>query len=236
MNTNQIAHVAALIGEPARTAMLVALMDGRALTANELAAAANIGAATASRHLGLLVEAGLLRMEAQGRHRYHRLASHDVARVLEGIMQLGTQKPRPVATGPRDASMRLARTCYDHLAGRIAVAMAQKLVDDGAVVIEDDTAQVTDGAAKVLTPLGITRDMLQADGGARRPACRPCLDWGERRMHLAGRFGALMCSHCIEQGWLARKPKSRALDLTPAGAKALRNWMGLQRWGDVAGQ
>ena len=238
MNTNQIAHVAALIGEPARTAMLVALMDGRALTAHELASAAGIGAAAASRHLGLLVEAGLLGVAQQGRHRYHRLASPEVARVIESIMQLGAQQlpsPRRVVTGPRDAQMRLARTCYDHLAGRIAVAIAGKLVDEGAVVIEDDTAQVTDRAAAVLAPLGITRAMLQGDdaGGSRRPGCRACLDWGGRRMHLAGRFGALVCSHCLQQGWLLRKPKSRALEVTPAGAKKLRDWMGLERWGEV---
>src|SRR5690606_12757303 len=131
MNTNQVARIAALVGEPARANMLLALMDGRALTANELAAAAHVGAATASRHLAQLVEGGLLRVNAQGRHRYHRLASAEVARVLEGIMQLAVAAapPRPVATGPRDATMRFARTCYDHLAGRLAVAIADRLVE-----------------------------------------------------------------------------------------------------------
>lgn len=122
MNTNQIARVAALVGEPARAAMLVALMDGRALTAGELAQAAGISAATASRHLALMVESGLLTPERQGRHHYHRLASPDVARLLEGLMQLATASPAPsarVSTGPRDAAMRTARTCYDHIAGRL---------------------------------------------------------------------------------------------------------------------
>lgn len=235
MNTNQVARVAALVGEPARTGMLLALMDGRALTAAELAAAGHIGAAAASRHLALLVEGGLLRVERQGRHRYHRIATAEVARVLEGIMQLAaasTPSPRKVVTGPRDARMRLARTCYDHLAGRIAVACAQRLVEDGAVVIEDDTAQVTQRAVPALARLGLAIEPLQ-DGTGKRPVCRPCLDWGERRMHLAGPLGALLCSHCMEQGWLLRRSGSRALDVTPRGAAALRDWLGAARWREL---
>jgi DNA-binding transcriptional ArsR family regulator len=237
MNTNQIARIAALVGEPARTGMLVALMDGRALTAHELAAAGRITPATASRHLSLLVEADLLRVEKQGRHRYHRLASAEVARVLEGIMQLAAQTAPParVATGPRDAALRLARTCYDHLAGGIAVALAERLVEDGAVLIEDDTAVVTDRASIVLARLGLAADDVQAPGPGRRPACRPCLDWGERRMHLAGRLGALLCSHCQQQGWLLPTPGSRALQLTPRGTVALRDWLGTARWQQLVG-
>lgn len=233
MTTNQIARIAALVGEPARTGMLVALMDGRALTANELAAAGHITPATASRHLALLVEADLLKVEKQGRHRYHRLASVDVARVLEGIMQLAAQTAPPaarIATGPRDAEMRLARTCYDHLAGGLAVAMAEKLVQDGAVVVEDDTAVVTDRAGAVLAGLGLQSEVGHAQGTGKRPACRPCLDWGERRMHLAGRLGALLCAHTLEMGWLLQKPGTRALGLTPRGATALRDWLGTRRW------
>lgn len=238
MNTNQVARIAALVGEPARTCMLLALMDGRALTANELAMAGHVGAATASRHLALLVDGGLLRVERQGKHRYHRLASADVARVIEGIMQLAaasTPSPPRVVTGPRDAQMRLARTCYDHLAGRIAVACAQRLVEDGAVVIEDDTAQVTERAAPALARLGLATAWLQG-GTGKRPVCRPCLDWGERRMHLAGQLGALLCTHCIQQGWLLRKPHSRALEVTPRGAAALRDWLGTARWGELTSE
>ena len=233
MNTNQIARIAALVGEPARTGMLVALMDGRALTANELATAGRITPATASRHLALLVEADLLRVEQQGRHRYHRLASVEVARVLEGIMQLAAQsspKSARIATGPRDATMRLARTCYDHLAGGIAVAIADRLVQDGAVVIEDDTAQVTDRAGDVLAGLGLRSEVVHAQGTGKRPACRPCLDWGERRMHLAGRFGGVLCAHCLKMGWLLQKPGTRALTVTPRGTVALRDWLGMERW------
>ncbi|HYD76428.1 helix-turn-helix domain-containing protein [Ramlibacter sp.] len=237
MNTNQVARIAALVGEPARTGMLLALMDGRALTAHELADASRITPPTASRHLALMVEGGLLRVERQGRHRYHRLAGPEVARLLEGMLQLAAQSPvapRRVATGPRDAALRLARTCYDHLAGGIAVALADRLVQDGAVVIEDDSATVTDRAAEVLAPLGLTQEALRGDGRSARPACRPCLDWGERRMHLAGRFGALLCSHCLQQGWLLRKPGTRALTLTPPGALVLRQWLGEERWQALA--
>jgi DNA-binding transcriptional ArsR family regulator len=235
MNTNQVARIAALVGEPARTGMLLALMDGRALTAHELASAGHVSPATASRHLALLVDGGLLRVERQGKHRYHRLASAEVARVLEGIMQLAaTSLPRPrrVVTGPRDAQMRLARTCYDHLAGRIAVACAQRLVEAGAVLIEEDTARVTGQAAAALAGLGIHLDALHERAG-RRPVCRPCLDWGERRMHLAGQLGALLCTHCLDQGWLLRRHGTRVLEVTPRGAAALRDWLGTARWREV---
>ena len=240
MNTNQIAHIAGLVGEPARTAMLVALMDGRALTARELADAGHITAQTASRHLALLVEAGLLRLERQGRHRYHRLASADVARVLEGLMQLAVQQPAPAAprrvvVGPRDAALRTARTCYDHIAGRLGVAITEHLLDEGAMAFDGDAGgHVTARAAPVLQRLGIDAATDPGEGG-KRPHCRPCLDWSERRMHVAGRLGAVICSHCLDQGWLLRRSDTRALEITPGGAVALRNWLGHARWGQVAG-
>lgn len=231
MNTNQVARIASLVGEPARAGMLLALMDGRALTAHELASAAHVTPATASRHLGLLVEHGLLRVERQGRHRYHRLASGEVAQLLEGIMQLAVAQAEPVrpATGPRDARLRFARTCYDHLAGRLGVAIADRLVAEGAVRIEDGTALVTERAPPVLASLGLQAGELQAPGRAR-PACRPCLDWSERRPHLAGRLGALLCAHCLQQGWLLQRRGTRIVELTPRGAVALRDWLGAERW------
>lgn len=239
MNTNQIAHVAALVGEPARTAMLVALMDGRALAARELAEAGRVSAATASRHLSLLVEAGLLVLERQGRHRYHRLASPEVAHLLEGLMQLAVRQataPRPVVVGPRDAALRQARTCYDHIAGRLGVAIAAHLLEEGAIVFDDDAGgRVTGRAQAVLAPLGLAAHDALAAGAARRPPCRPCLDWSERRPHMAGRLGALLCVHCLERGWLRRAQASRALEITPPGVVALRNWLGAVRWGEVTG-
>lgn len=242
MNTNRIAHVAALVGEPARTAMLMALMDGRALTARELADAAHITLATASRHLGLLVEASLLQVERQGRHRYHRLSSAEVARVLEGLMQLASPQqmpaPRRMVVGPRDAALRTARTCYDHLAGRLGVAITGHLLDTGAVVFDADSAagDVTDKAAATLERLGMAPEVVAATGPGRRPYCRPCLDWSERRMHLAGRLGALICHHCLDNGWLLRRAGTRALDITPRGAVVLRDWLGHTRWREVTGE
>ncbi|MFT3803811.1 MAG: helix-turn-helix domain-containing protein [Burkholderiaceae bacterium] len=239
MNTNRIAHIAALVGEPARTAMLLALMDGRALTARELAEAARVSAATASRHLGLLVEAGLLALERQGRHRYHRLASVDVARLLEELMQLAVRQapaPRSVDIGPRDAALRTARTCYDHIAGRLGVAIAAHLLEERAVRLDDEAgARVTPRIDPVLRPLGLAVRSPLADGSSRRPACRACLDWSERRHHLAGRFGAMLCAHCLERGWLQRTAGTRALIITPGGSVVLRDWLGLRRWQQVAG-
>lgn len=242
MNTNRISHVAALVGEPARTAMLLALMDGRALTARELAEAARITPATASRHLALLVEATLLCVERQGRHRYHRLASAEVARMLEGLMQLAVSAPatapaRRVSTGPRNAALRTARTCYDHLAGRLGVAVAGHLLDEGAVVFDPEDpagAHATDRAAPVLARLGLAPEAVHSGRTGQRPHCRLCLDWSERRMHLAGRLGALLCQHCLDSGWLLRGTGTRALAITPRGAVALRDWLGHARWAEVA--
>jgi len=229
---NQIAEIGALVGEPARAAMLAALMDGRALTATELALLSRITPQTASSHLARLTSAGLLAMAKQGRHRYHRLATPAVARMLEGIMQIAAvELPKPghaIAIGPRDAAMRLARTCYDHLAGRLGVAIAQALVDRGAIELEEDGGQLTRRGERLLAALGI---VLPGTGaGARRPArplCRPCLDWSERRVHVAGRLGAAICSHSLAEGWVRRLPGTRALAVTPGGRQALRRHFGV---------
>ncbi|MEQ1672799.1 MAG: helix-turn-helix transcriptional regulator, partial [Hyphomicrobium sp.] len=150
MNTNEIARIAALVGEPARTAMLLELMGGRSLTANELAIAGNVLPQTASKHLSQLVDAGLLMVSQNGRHRYHRLASANVAKVLEGIMQLASlsrpSEGRKAIFGPRDAGMRRARTCYDHIAGRLGITITDRLLEQGAVVFDGDSGQVTDPA------------------------------------------------------------------------------------------
>ncbi|HQX59758.1 MAG: helix-turn-helix transcriptional regulator [Rhodoferax sp.] len=239
MNTNDIARIAALLGEPARTAMLLQLMDGRALTANELARAGNVSAQTASGHLSKLVQAGLLTVQQQGRHRYHRLASHDVAGVLEGIMQLAGagagRAPQPaVVTGPRDDDLRRARTCYDHIAGRLGVAIADHLQEVGAVDFDGDGVVTHGSAQHALASLGVWPLGVQPKAGWFH--CRPCLDWSERRPHVAGRLGALICAHCLEAGWL-RKPQAartaagtRALQITPLGARHLGAWLGAQRW------
>lgn len=231
MNTNQIAHTAALMGEPARTAMLLALMDGRALTARELAVAAGVSPATASRHLALLQEAGFLQMEKQGRHRYHRLASPEVASLIEQLMQVSMPSDVAVKVGPRDQALRTARICYDHLAGRLGMAVADHLVEASALVLQGNPQVLPgDGLETALQRLGIKRGPEALNGRSSRPLCLPCLDWSERRPHVAGRLGALVCAHCLSQGWLVRSPGSRALRISEPGARALRDWMGTARW------
>jgi DNA-binding transcriptional ArsR family regulator len=233
--TFQIAELASHLGEPPRAAMLAALMDGRALTATELAGVAGITPQTASSHLARLTTARLLRVSRQGRHRYHRLASPEVARMLEGLMQLASdQVPRSgkaLALGPRDAALREARTCYDHLAGRLGVAIAEALIKRGAIELEDDAGIVTKQGIALFRRAGIAFP----DGGSRpagrssRPLCRPCLDWSERRVHLAGRLGAAICHHSLDKRWVRRLGDTRALGITAAGRGALRAVFGIGR-------
>jgi DNA-binding transcriptional ArsR family regulator len=230
MNTNQIARIASLIGEPARAAMLLELMYGRALTANELAGAGHVSPPTASRHLAQMVEAGLMQVEQRGRHRYHRLASAEVAKTLEGLMQMaaGTAATpqRTVRPGPRDESMRMARMCYDHIAGRLGLAIAERLQADGAIEFDDEHGRVTPLGESVMRRWGVA---LESD--RRKPIpCRPCLDWSERKPHVAGRLGSIICNHCLDQGWLTRTAGARALTISVSGAVALRDLLGLEAW------
>lgn len=225
MNTNRVAEIGAMIGDPARVSMLAALMDGRALTAGELASVAGITPSTASGHLGRLTETGLLAVEKQGRHRYFRLPDAEVAGMLEGMMRLATRELAPakvVRTGPKDAAMRRARTCYDHFAGRLGVAIADVLVDRGYVIFDGDSGTVTEAGISGLSEMGITGTDDFSRGASRRPVCRPCLDWSERVPHLAGRLGAEICRHFMDQGYVRRIGATRALDITPPGQQALR--------------
>jgi len=225
--TAALAETAAALGDPARLGMLSALMDGRALTAGELAAVAGVAPTTASGHLARLVAAGLLAVERQGRHRYHRLASPEVARVLEGLMALSAAReagmPRAAPrTGPRDVALREARTCYDHLAGRLAVGMAEAMVARGQIELSADGGALTEAGGRFLEDLGV-----RVAAGRGRPFCRPCLDWSERRPHLAGALGAALCRRCLDLGWMRRVPGSRAMTVTPAGRLGLRDRFGL---------
>ena len=230
MNTNEIARIASLLGEPARAGMLLELIDGRALTANELARAGHVQPPTASRHLALLVENGLLVVEQRGRHRYHRLAGPAVAKAVEDIMQLAAvarpAAPRRVVTGPRDAEMRRARSCYDHIAGRLGVAITGQLLAGGGIELDEDSGTVTPQLAHAMGPLGEATS--RADAALH--SCRPCLDWSERRPHLAGKLGRWICAQCLERGWLTRKDGSRALTITPLGERQFRGWLGSEAW------
>jgi DNA-binding transcriptional ArsR family regulator len=227
LSTAALAETAALIGEPARAAMLTSLMDGRALTATELARAAGITAQTASGHLARLTEAGLLAMERQGRHRYHRLGSAAVAQMLESMMSVAAgARPKRVVTGPRQAALRQARTCFDHLAGVLAVAIADRMVERRHVELGADGGRLTDEGSAFLAGLGIDPQ----PGSKRRGAifCRPCLDWSERRPHIAGQVGAALCRACLDRDWVRRVEGSRALTISPAGRLALDQAFGIR--------
>lgn len=224
-----LSKTAALVGEPTRASMLGALLDGRALTAKELAEAAGVTAQTASDHLAQLTGAGLLAMERQGRHRYHRLASSAVAQMLESIMSVtadsatGGGRTRSTRVGPRDIAMRRVRTCYDHLAGQLAVAMADRMVERGQIELSPDGGALTDEGARFLGGWGVDLDAASMRAARRggRVFCRPCLDWSERRPHIAGALGAAVCATCFDKGWTRRIDGTRAVAVTPRGRPAL---------------
>lgn len=225
-----VAQVGALLGDPARMAMLQALMDGRALTAAELAHAAGVTPQTASGHLGRLAAAHLVTVAKQGRHRYHRLATPQVARLLEGLMLVASDSVGPTPrAGPRDARLRLARTCYDHMAGWLGVSVADALAARGWVEIVDDAALVTPEGLHRLAALGVDVGAGSAGAGRAKPLCRPCLDWSERRPHLAGRLGNALCAHCLERGWVRKRSDSRALDITPTGWNSFAEMFDIRR-------
>jgi DNA-binding transcriptional ArsR family regulator len=209
-----IAEIAALVGNPARANILEALLAGPALTAGELAHAAGVSAQTASGHLARMTEARLLAVARQGRHAYYRLGSPQIAQMLEAIMAVAADAlPRPPRWRGGEA-LRNARTCYDHLAGRLGVALADALAARNHVVLNEDGGEVTPAGAAFLADFGLDLDAL---GRGRRIFCRPCLDWSERRPHLAGALGAALAGRCFDLGWVARRHGSRALDISRAG-------------------
>ncbi len=232
MATNAMfAEIAALSGDPARAAMLNALMDGRALTATELARVAGVTPQTASGHLGRMTGIGLLAVAKQGRHRYHRLASQSVARMLESIMEVAAElEPdrKRLTIGPRDAALREARTCYDHFAGRLGVALAEAMIESGRVELDGDAGLLTDSGLAFLGDIGIDVAPLEARRTKRsgRVLIRPCLDWSERRPHLAGMVGAAICSHGLEEGWARRMEGTRAVAVTRKGERVFREKFG----------
>ena len=218
---NALAEIASLMGDPARANIICALMDGRALTAGELAWHAGVTPQTTSGHLSKLLDARLAAVEKQGRHRYYRLASPEIARAVESLMTLASMGPaRYRPTGPKDEAMRAARTCYDHLAGRLGTAMADALFRLDYVRLSPDgegLGSVTERGTRFLCgELG-----LDLGSGGKRPLCRTCLDWSERRPHVAGRLGAALCEHALGVGWIERVSYSRAITVTPIGRDSL---------------
>jgi DNA-binding transcriptional ArsR family regulator len=221
----EMAEIANLIGDVSRANILAALMDGRALTALELSLAARVTPQTASSHLAKLLDANLLIVEKQGRHRYYRLASAQVARTLEAVMALTlSAPPRHRARSRPDEEIRAARMCYDHVAGRIGVGIADALIACGHVAFEGDSGEVTDAGRAFFAELGID---LAPPAKSRRVYCRSCLDWSERRPHIAGHVGAQIADFCFENKWLARNKASRALTVTEQGDKMLARAFGV---------
>jgi DNA-binding transcriptional ArsR family regulator len=218
-------EVAALVGDTTRATMLAALMGGQALTASELADLAHVSRATASGHLAKLSAARLVAATSKRRFRYYRLASPLVAQMLESIKLVAALEvpPRYQPRSARDDAERFARTCYDHVAGRLGVAIADALAASGAIVLAPEGGEVTAAGARLLTAFGVEL----APPVRRRIFCRPCLDWSERRYHVAGHVGAEICRRCLELGWVQRRRDSRALRLTPAGAIGLAETFGV---------
>jgi DNA-binding transcriptional ArsR family regulator len=217
--------VAALLGDPTRATMLDALMDGRARPAGELARRAGIAPSTASEHLARLVAGRLLVVEPRGRERRYRLASAEVAEVLEALSRLGSEAPASsLRAASRSEALRAARTCYDHLAGRLGVAVTEGLVAREVLLVRDGSFELTEDGEVFLVELGV--DVAGARARTRVFA-RACLDWSERRPHLAGALGAALADAALDHGWVRRRPNDRALSVTPDGNEALRGLLGV---------
>jgi hypothetical protein len=208
--------------------MLAALLDGRPLTATEMAAQAGVAPQTASGHLAKLVASGLVVVRRQGRHRYHSLASSEVARMLEGITEMAAARDDGRAgagtrLGPRDEALRAARTCYDHLAGRLAVAIADAMSSRRLIEIERDGGVVTRAGETFLAEFGAPLDRIRS----RRVLFRTCVDWSERRLHLAGAVGCAILRRSLELHWVRRIAGTRALRVTPSGQLGYRKLFGI---------
>jgi DNA-binding transcriptional ArsR family regulator len=220
-------EVAALVGDTAHATMLAALMAGQALTSSELAALARVSRPTASGHLGKLVGARRLSVTQKRRNRYYRIASPLVAKMLESINAVAALET-PARYQPRSVegdALRFARTCYDHLAERLGVAIADALVAKRYIVLSEECGEVTPAGARFLAKFGAE---LNSKSGGRRIFCRACLDWSERRYHVAGLVGAEIWRRCLELGWLTQKRDTRAVRVTPAGRRGLREAFGIR--------
>ena len=220
-----IAEIAALVGDPARATMVSALLDGRALSAGELAGTARITPQTASSHLAKLTEAGLLSAVRNGRQRHFRLASPTVADMIEGIVAVALEKrPRYRPLSQQARALSAARMCYDHLAGRLSVDLTDAFVARKYVVLDEEAAEITTAGARFLGKLGIE---LPTRRSSRRHFCRLCLDWTERRPHIAGAVGAAITKRCFDLGWIERMKRSHAVIVTPLGRRGFRETFGI---------
>jgi len=217
-----IARIASLLGDPARADALTALMTDRALTATELATTAGVTKQTMSAHLSKLLDAALVTVEQQGRHRYFRLANEDVAGLLESLMGVAFRTGAiRILSSPREPALRKARICYDHLAGEVGVKIYEALTRQRALETSEDGLKLTQTGEAWFARMGInTHDIARQ----RRTFCRPCMDWSERRFHLAGALGAALMSRFRELGWLKFEKDSRVVRVTPKGDRELQQF------------
>jgi DNA-binding transcriptional ArsR family regulator len=215
-----ISRVAALLGDPARADVLTALLTDRALTATELAEIAGVTKQTMSAHLSKLLAAALVVVDQQGRHRYFRLADQDVAALLESLMGVAfrTGAVRLISS-PREPALRNARICYDHLAGELGVRAYEGLLQLRVLEMSQEGLRLTESGVEWFAHIGVD---AEATARQRRTFCRPCLDWSERRYHLAGALGAAMLSRFCHLGWALRDNKSRAIRFSPQGERELQ--------------
>ena len=222
----RFAKIAAMIGDPTRARMLAALMGGRYLAAGELAAAAGVTAQTASAHIARLLDAELVVARSQGRHRYVRLADADIAHALEALSLVAERNADADKwnQGPYKP-LKAARTCYSHLAGELGVALYEGLLARGTLAPGDGSFMLSEPGREELAALGLAVPVLTSPQAAHRFA-RPCMDWSERRDHLAGSLAVALLEHGLQRGWLRRIEGSRALTLMPSGARALAPWLG----------
>ncbi|MBS2539060.1 helix-turn-helix transcriptional regulator [Catenulispora sp. NF23] len=222
---SELAAMARLLADGTRATFCLALLDGRAWTPTELARYAGVAPSTTTEHLNTMVAGGLLAEERQGRHRYVRLAGQPIAELIETMAAAApvrpAQAPRTLSADSRRRALAHARTCYDHLAGRVGVAIAEAMTERAFVEWEHGL-KLTPGGERWLAELAI-----EVPVSARRPALRPCLDWTERRPHLAGAVGAALCGHALDKGWIRRVGSSRAVLVTPVGRDVLTTWLGL---------
>jgi DNA-binding transcriptional ArsR family regulator len=215
-----IARIASLLGDPARADVLTALLTDRALTATELASIAGVTKQTMSAHLSKLLDAALVQVDQQGRHRYFRLANEDVAALLESLMGVAFRTGAVrLLSSPREPALRKARVCYDHLAGEFGVAAYESLLRHGAFEMSREELRLSKIGAGWFRDFGIDTD---AAARQRRTFCRPCMDWSERRHHLAGSLGAALLSRLQDLRWAAREKNSRVIRFTPGGQRAFR--------------
>lgn len=218
-----ISRVAALIGDPGRANMLTALMDGRALTASELACQAGISKQTASAHLGKLLDGGLLAREIQGRHHYFRLHGPEVAGAIEALMGVAQkQSGNRLRTGPRDPALRKARVCYDHLAGEMGVFLYDSLMEKEWLALADEDLSITAAGRDAFIRFGID---VQALSARRRAMTRSCLDWSMRRHHLGGGLGQALLDGIRARGWAERVNGTRVMRFSQAGERSFERWL-----------